>query len=53
MQLPPDFSSYFNPRSPHGERRRGYKARTRADNFNPRSPHGERHVYYFMFERLK
>ena len=36
-------TGYFNPRSPHGERRgenwRGRKSR----NFNPRSPHGERH----------
>ena len=33
---------YFNPRSPHGERRRGYKARHGQTDFNPRSPHGER-----------
>ena len=34
---------YFNPRSPHGERRRGIERRFfgRVD-FNPRSPHGER-----------
>ena len=33
---------YFNPRSPHGERLRHTKSRTRSGNFNPRSPHGER-----------
>ena len=36
-------TSYFNPRSPHGERRaRNQRTPTGAD-FNPRSPHGERH----------
>ena len=34
--------NYFNPRSPHGERRaRAQRTPTGAD-FNPRSPHGER-----------
>ena len=34
---------YFNPRSPHGERRqRGRAVRTVRGHFNPRSPHGER-----------
>ena len=33
----------FNPRSPHGERRRiATSFCATADNFNPRSPHGER-----------
>ena len=32
----------FNPRSPHGERRRGTPARREPCYFNPRSPHGER-----------
>ena len=32
----------FNPRSPHGERRRKHANSARASNFNPRSPHGER-----------
>jgi hypothetical protein len=34
----------FNPRSPHGERRRGLLeiTRSRSLRFNPRSPHGER-----------
>ena len=35
-------SSYFNPRSPHGERRFQIKQRVSPRNFNPRSPHGER-----------
>ena len=34
--------SHFNPRSPHGERRRAEQIRKGAGNFNPRSPHGER-----------
>ena len=35
---------YFNPRSPHGERRRGWCCGCCSPcNFNPRSPHGERH----------
>ena len=35
--------SYFNPRSPHGERRRGgWSAAFAGTHFNPRSPHGER-----------
>ena len=33
---------HFNPRSPHGERRRGLPKRRTGRNFNPRSPHGER-----------
>ena len=34
---------YFNPRSPHGERRAYHTTCDRvADHFNPRSPHGER-----------
>ena len=34
---------YFNPRSPHGERRPLPRVvRRRGRNFNPRSPHGER-----------
>ena len=34
--------AYFNPRSPHGERRGVVVGMTNADDFNPRSPHGER-----------
>ena len=36
---------YFNPRSPHGERR-GFACAVigRSSHFNPRSPHGERRV---------
>ena len=33
---------HFNPRSPHGERRRHKKTRNQREYFNPRSPHGER-----------
>ena len=33
---------YFNPRSPHGERRFSPSAIARGSYFNPRSPHGER-----------
>ena len=36
-------SFYFNPRSPHGERRPDTYCTCRRKNFNPRSPHGERH----------
>ena len=32
----------FNPRSPHGERRRRRLSAADAGHFNPRSPHGER-----------
>ena len=32
----------FNPRSPHGERRRRTAFYPRSRHFNPRSPHGER-----------
>ena len=35
-------SSYFNPRSPHGERQRSAGQVYGAGYFNPRSPHGER-----------
>ena len=36
---------YFNPRSPHGERRtRRYSLFPPPCHFNPRSPHGERHL---------
>ena len=33
---------YFNPRSPHGERRWRLFFRIQESDFNPRSPHGER-----------
>ena len=33
---------YFNPRSPHGERRGACRGKRGYRNFNPRSPHGER-----------
>ena len=33
---------YFNPRSPHGERRSSQPSPFPLHNFNPRSPHGER-----------
>ena len=35
-------SSYFNPRSPHGERRHQFSRPPPPNHFNPRSPHGER-----------
>ena len=35
-------SDYFNPRSPHRERRRSIVAEKASMNFNPRSPHRER-----------
>ena len=34
----------FNPRSPHGERRKYCKKTFSVVDFNPRSPHGERHA---------
>ena len=34
--------SYFNPRSPHGERHRLCIHGNKRNDFNPRSPHGER-----------
>ena len=37
-----DGSRYFNPRSPHGERRDDWKKLFAKAYFNPRSPHGER-----------
>ena len=37
--------AYFNPRSPHGERRLSRRPGVRASDFNPRSPHGERHLF--------
>ena len=36
------FARYFNPRSPHGERRGGRAFPSSVPHFNPRSPHGER-----------
>ena len=35
-------NSYFNPRSPWGERRNDAEKKSREANFNPRSPWGER-----------
>ena len=42
---------YFNPRSPHGERRAESVTRRRSRNFNPRSPHGERLCLQSAIER--
>ena len=39
---------YFNPRSPHGERRKVSNQDGLSFDFNPRSPHGERHCAPFM-----
>ena len=38
----PGSGRHFNPRSPHGERRRSCRHLHRKWYFNPRSPHGER-----------
>ena len=35
-------STYFNPRSPHGERPTSETEKLSTRHFNPRSPHGER-----------
>ena len=48
----PFLATYFNPRSPHGERRFGRIARKRGRYFNPRSPHGERPVSSWTWSRL-
>ena len=42
--------SYFNPRSPHGERQEedDFQAPYFA-HFNPRSPHGERHLHRCLY----
>ena len=37
--------SYFNPRSPHRERRRDGVSRNAVEHFNPRSPHRERRCW--------
>ena len=42
MFLMVSVSLYFNPRSPHGERRKMCLRGGQVVNFNPRSPHGER-----------
>ena len=39
--------TYFNPRSPHGERRWGRRGGGVSRHFNPRSPHGERRSRLF------
>ncbi len=41
---PERIRTYFNPRSPHGERQSACRPRARTRDFNPRSPHGERPV---------
>ena len=42
-------STHFNPRSPHGERRKTTLPVDSANDFNPRSPHGERHLSIPVF----
>ncbi len=40
--------AHFNPRSPHGERRRWFSSTIaihKGSDFNPRSPHGERRLF--------
>ena len=46
---------HFNPRSPHGERRRPPAAANLSGYFNPRSPHGERPYdlsYYVLHQEI-
>ena len=43
------FPLYFNPRSPHGERRAHRVHRASESDFNPRSPHGERRSRSYIF----
>ena len=43
---------YFNPRSPHGERRATTSSGFCWSNFNPRSPHGERPCPFRACARL-
>ena len=45
--------AYFNPRSPHGERRPRPWQSCRSRYFNPRSPHGERLVQFFPVTHTK
>ena len=47
-------TNYFNPRSPHGERRkrRGHHAAMQKD-FNPRSPHGERPMIRWTRRKMR
>ena len=42
FQNMPKIATDFNPRSPHGERRRIRQLCSKCCYFNPRSPHGER-----------
>ena len=42
IQCPSSLPPYFNPRSPHGERRCFSVGAAALSHFNPRSPHGER-----------
>ena len=47
------FPTYFNPRSPHGERRAEIDGHNcYATDFNPRSPHGERHYWYDKLQKI-
>ena len=43
-------SGNFNPRSPHGERRKKPISPRRWKDFNPRSPHGERRETYTIIK---
>ena len=42
LPIPDTQSTHFNPRSPHGERRKTPVYPSDYHDFNPRSPHGER-----------
>ena len=43
--------AHFNPRSPHGERRRALTSTRFINHFNPRSPHGERQIPVYNARR--
>ncbi len=45
--------TYFNPRSPDGERRCVGSCSTGRGDFNPRSPDGERHVLQHADQRMR
>ena len=48
------YSHYnFNPRSPHGERRRSESKVSSNKHFNPRSPHGERLVMAWSWKTTR
>ena len=48
---PQNFSIYFNPRSPQGERHERLFHRASGSDFNPRSPQGERQLFPMLPEK--